>query len=64
MASDGKVTTQVLDGRTIAGQIRSEVAEEIASLKQQYANFAPLLVIVQVRELIERGADHEVDPHM
>lgn len=49
MASeDEQVSTSVLDGKAIAGDVRRQVAEEIATLKSKYPCFQPKLVIIQV----------------
>ena len=47
MATDSKIETRVLDGRGIAGEIRKQVGEEVAVMKQKNG-FAPNLVIIQV----------------
>lgn len=52
MASGGEdtssVTTQVLDGKSIASDVRRQVAGEIAQIKSSHPNFHPKLVIIQV----------------
>ena len=47
MASKGKKAV-VLKGKEIAGEIRAQVAAEIAQLKEKTPSFQPLLTIVQV----------------
>ena len=46
--SEDSVSTQILNGKTIAADIRKQVAEELATLKSTYQGFEPKLVIVQV----------------
>ena len=54
MASTEEVTspvaTQVLDGKSIAADVRKQVAAEIARIKGTHPNFRPKLVIIQVNE--------------
>lgn len=47
MASKGKKAV-VLKGKEIAGEIRAQVAAEIAQLKEKTPSFQPSLTIVQV----------------
>lgn len=46
--SEDSVNTQILNGKTIAADIRKQVAEELATLKSTHQGFEPKLVIVQV----------------
>lgn len=46
--SEDSVSTQILNGKTIAADIRKQVAEELATLKSTHQGFEPKLVIVQV----------------
>ena len=41
-------TSQILDGKAIAGDIRSKVAVEIIELKGKHPGFQPQLNIIQV----------------
>lgn len=43
------VATQILDGKSIAADVRKQVAAEIARIKGTHPNFKPKLVIIQVK---------------
>jgi methylenetetrahydrofolate dehydrogenase (NADP+)/methenyltetrahydrofolate cyclohydrolase/formyltetrahydrofolate synthetase len=42
------IAATVIDGKSMAQAIRTELAEEITTLRQQYKDFTPHLAVVQV----------------